>query len=751
MHAVGSPRSESERSPFRITTPPELSVVGPDGTLNLANRKLCKLSDKGKDTFATVKRLVISNNSFKQLDALVWFKECEEVNASHNDFMRLRCFAAIGKTLTVLDVSSNRLASLDCLSSLKQLRSLNVSHNRIEYVPTLHLPHLEEINVGSNHVKELPDLHKLTALRTLNLHGNEISSLEHVEKKLPRGLRYLDIGDNLIEDLCELHDLASFVELESISIINNPCVRGEGRKFSYRPFVYSCILNELSAVDDSDLSDQEMIKGEWLHTAGKTRGFRPGTGSHDDLCEYLARECPRELGEHQLENSFTEKLRKVVEKRREYMSSSHDESSLSLSLHTPISPAMRTARTPQSSEGRRTAVKRTAVKPRSIFESSGSDVEADRSMASDITSTTVVISKADFRSSQEAATAGTVDRCAGVSPSSSTTTIVAEFDEDTHSQGPTDSEGQRRPHSDPVLSQRAHILSATPYRPHSEEPPTVRLTVAQRLMANMQRLTDQRQVEPIVPDAQPPTTAEGTVHDRTLAQTSENDHEDSEEPTPRDDRKTREAATKVQAWWRGVLERRKHASRMVDLLRLQVSSLEAKVDDLTTQTSLLTKINEELTKTILEWASLEESSLMARLEKKQAGIESTLDNRIEELERAVSALLRDQYNMVPTPTKLTYVRRSDSQAIISWENALPLSSAIQGYELFINGESCGQISAPGRKAIVDMINPDEDLLVTIQAISSLGNGLRSAAAEVVIPKMSSDDKENVDALHAASK
>lgn len=110
-------------------------------------------------------------------------------------------------------------------------------------------------------MKEVPDLHKLTALRTLNLHGNEISSLEHVEKKLPHQLRHLDIGDNLIEDLCELHDLASFTELESFTIINNPCVRGDGRKFSYRPFVYSCILNELRTVDDSDLSDQEMIKG----------------------------------------------------------------------------------------------------------------------------------------------------------------------------------------------------------------------------------------------------------------------------------------------------------------------------------------------------------------------------------------------------------------------------------------------------------------------------------------------------------
>ena len=120
----------------------------------------------------------------------------------------------------------------------------------------------------------------------------------------------------------------------------------------------------------------------------------------------------------------------VVEKRREYMSSSHDESSLSLSLHKPISPAMRNARTPASSERRRPALNRTTEKPRSIFESSGcvlvknapnhlpyswkrtslafltesgfqfscsfrSDVEADRSMASDITSTTVVISKAE--------------------------------------------------------------------------------------------------------------------------------------------------------------------------------------------------------------------------------------------------------------------------------------------------------------------------------------------------------------------
>ncbi|XP_044237608.2 centrosomal protein of 97 kDa isoform X2 [Ursus arctos] len=241
------------------------------------------------------------------------------------------------RRLIQLSVANNRLVRMMGVAKLTQLRVLNLPHNSIGYVEGLKdLVHLEWLNLAGNNLKameqisscaalqhldlsdnnipQIGDLSKLVSLKTLLLHGNIITSLRMAPAYLPRSLAILSLAENEIRDLNEISFLASLTELEQLSIMNNPCVMATPSipGFDYRPYIVSWCLN-LRVLDGYVISQKESLKAEWLYSQGKGRAYRPG--QHIHLVQYLATVCPltSTLG---LQTAEDAKLEKILSKQR---------------------------------------------------------------------------------------------------------------------------------------------------------------------------------------------------------------------------------------------------------------------------------------------------------------------------------------------------------------------------------------------------------------------------------------------------
>ncbi|XP_039078209.1 centrosomal protein of 97 kDa isoform X2 [Hyaena hyaena] len=241
------------------------------------------------------------------------------------------------RRLIQLSVANNRLVRMMGVAKLTQLRVLNLPHNSIGYVEGLKdLVHLEWLNLAGNNLKameqvssctalqhldlsdnnipQIGDLSKLVLLKTLLLHGNIITSLRMAPAYLPRSLAILSLAENEIRDLNEISFLASLTELEQLSIMNNPCVMATPSipGFDYRPYIVSWCLN-LRVLDGYVISQKESLKAEWLYSQGKGRAYRPG--QHIQLVQYLATVCPltSTLG---LQTAEDAKLEKILSKQR---------------------------------------------------------------------------------------------------------------------------------------------------------------------------------------------------------------------------------------------------------------------------------------------------------------------------------------------------------------------------------------------------------------------------------------------------
>lgn len=241
------------------------------------------------------------------------------------------------RQLIQLSVANNRLVRMMGVAKLTQLRVLNLPHNSIGYVEGLkELVHLEWLNLAGNNLKameqissctalqhldlsdnnipQIGDLSKLVSLKTLLLHGNIITSLRMASAYLPRSLAILSLAENEIRDLNEISFLASLTELQQLSIMNNPCVMATPSipGFDYRPYIVSWCLN-LRVLDGYVISQKESLKAEWLYSQGKGRAYRPG--QHIQLVQYLATVCPltSTVG---LQTAEDAKLEKILSKQR---------------------------------------------------------------------------------------------------------------------------------------------------------------------------------------------------------------------------------------------------------------------------------------------------------------------------------------------------------------------------------------------------------------------------------------------------
>ncbi|NXU42520.1 CEP97 protein, partial [Drymodes brunneopygia] len=241
------------------------------------------------------------------------------------------------RNLMQLSVASNRLVRMMGVAKLTKLRVLNLPHNSIGYVEGLkELVHLEWLNLAGNNLKvieqissclslqhldlsdnniaQLGDLSKLTSLKTLLLHGNIITSLRTAPVCLPQSLTVFSLAENEIRDLNEVSFLAPLCQLEQLSVMNNPCVMATPSVpgFDYRPYVVSWCLN-LKVLDGYVISQKESLKAEWLYSQGKGRSYRPG--QHVQLVQYLATVCPL-ISAYGLQTEEDAKLEKILSKQR---------------------------------------------------------------------------------------------------------------------------------------------------------------------------------------------------------------------------------------------------------------------------------------------------------------------------------------------------------------------------------------------------------------------------------------------------
>lgn len=64
------------------------------------------------------------------------------------------------------------------------------------------------------------------------MHGNRITHLRQCEKNLPVSLEVLSLTKNSLVDLNEICSLINLINIQSISISDNPCVQLSGNVVS---------------------------------------------------------------------------------------------------------------------------------------------------------------------------------------------------------------------------------------------------------------------------------------------------------------------------------------------------------------------------------------------------------------------------------------------------------------------------------------------------------------------------------------
>uniref|UniRef100_H0X214 Centrosomal protein of 97 kDa n=1 Tax=Otolemur garnettii TaxID=30611 RepID=H0X214_OTOGA len=207
------------------------------------------------------------------------------------------------KQLIQLSVANNRLVRMMGVAKLTLLRVLNLPHNSIGYVEGLkELVHLEWLNLAGNNLKVngainlcrvlqglalinlfiifLFVIHTVFTFKTLLLHGNIITSLRMAPAYLPRSLAILSLAENEIRDLNEISFLASLTELEQLSIMNNPCVMATPSipGFDYRPYIVSWCLN-LRVLDGYVISQKESLPSSWDYSYDHATALQSGQQS----------------------------------------------------------------------------------------------------------------------------------------------------------------------------------------------------------------------------------------------------------------------------------------------------------------------------------------------------------------------------------------------------------------------------------------------------------------------------------------
>ncbi|XP_068921417.1 centrosomal protein of 97 kDa isoform X2 [Petaurus breviceps papuanus] len=286
--------------------------------------------------------LILDKNQIIKLENLEKCRRLIQLSVANNRLVRMMGVAKLTQ-LRVLNLPHNSIGYVEGLKELVQLEWLNLAGNNLKAIDQIsNCTALQHLDLSDNNISQIGDISKLIILKTLLLHGNIITSLRTAPACLPRSLAILSLAENEIRDLNEISFLASLSELEQLSIMNNPCVMATPSipGFDYRPYIVSWCLN-LKVLDGYVISQKESLKAEWLYSQGKGRSYRPG--QHIQLVQYLATVCPltSTLG---LQTAEDAKLEKILSKQRLHQrqlmcQNQNEESSSSAASETEVTLA----------------------------------------------------------------------------------------------------------------------------------------------------------------------------------------------------------------------------------------------------------------------------------------------------------------------------------------------------------------------------------------------------------------------------
>ncbi|NWV80041.1 CEP97 protein, partial [Dasyornis broadbenti] len=263
---------------------------------------------------ADTQALILDKNQIIKLEHLEKCRNLMQLSVANNRLVRMMGVAKLTK-LRVLNLPHNSIGYVEGLKDLVHLEWLNLAGNNLKVIEQINsCQSLQHLDLSDNNIAQLGDLSKLTSLKTLLLHGNIITSLRTAPVCLPQSLTVFSLAENEIRDLNEVSFLASFHQLEQLSIMNNPCVMAtpSAPGFDYRPYIVSWCLN-LKVLDGYVISQKESLKAEWLYSQGKGRSYRPG--QHVQLVQYLATVCPLTSADG-LQTEEDAKLEKILSKQR---------------------------------------------------------------------------------------------------------------------------------------------------------------------------------------------------------------------------------------------------------------------------------------------------------------------------------------------------------------------------------------------------------------------------------------------------
>ncbi|NXM86952.1 CEP97 protein, partial [Oenanthe oenanthe] len=263
---------------------------------------------------ADTQTLILDKNQLIKLEHLEKCRNLMQLSVANNRLVRMMGVAKLTK-LRVLNLPHNSIGYVEGLKDLVHLEWLNLAGNNLKVIEQINsCLSLQHLDLSDNNIAQLGDLSKLTSLKTLLLHGNIITSLRTAPVCLPQSLTVLSLAENEIRDLNEVCFLAPFRQLEQLSIMNNPCVMATPSVpgFDYRPYIVSWCLN-LKVLDGYVTSQKESLKAEWLYSQGKGRSYRPG--QHVQLVQYLATVCPL-ISACGLQTEEDAKLEKILSKQR---------------------------------------------------------------------------------------------------------------------------------------------------------------------------------------------------------------------------------------------------------------------------------------------------------------------------------------------------------------------------------------------------------------------------------------------------
>ncbi|NXC06201.1 CEP97 protein, partial [Orthonyx spaldingii] len=263
---------------------------------------------------ADTQTLILDKNQIIKLEHLEKCRNLMQLSVANNRLVRMMGVAKL-TNLRVLNLPHNSIGYVEGLKDLVHLEWLNLAGNNLKVIEQINCcQSLQHLDLSDNNIAQLGDLSKLSSLKTLLLHGNIITSLRTAPVCLPQSLTVFSLAENEIRDLNEVSFLAPLRQLEQMSIMNNPCVMATPSVpgFDYRPYIVSWCLN-LKVLDGYVISQKESLKAEWLYSQGKGRSYRPG--QHVQLVQYLATVCPL-ISSYGLQTEEDAKLEKILSKQR---------------------------------------------------------------------------------------------------------------------------------------------------------------------------------------------------------------------------------------------------------------------------------------------------------------------------------------------------------------------------------------------------------------------------------------------------